>query len=482
VTTSIAAFASEVLGFALHPRQAEIVSAIYREGIRTGVLRLGRRGGKGRLAAVVATWEATVNAEAHLSAVPGGEQVAVVVIGTSQRQARIVHRYIRVFLSVPVLAALVVRDTADEIELANGIAILTLPCYSGALRGLAVAVAIFDEMAWYVGLDGSPLDPAEIWRALVPSTAQFPSGKVLVLSTPRWASGFFYDLCQRAVSGEDPTLRHWHASTAEMNPSIPASFLDRERLSDPVAFAREYEAEFEASVAAVFDADLVRAAIRDGPEDLPPRPDISYLVATDPAFTGDRFAVIVGHREEDGLIVVDRVTSWTGSKAAPVIIDATLDAIATMATTYNGARVLIDQYAAEPIRQGLRRRGILVEEHPWTNESKVDAVAAVRRALYAARLSLPRHKGLISELGSLEQRPTPSGRPRIAAPGRAHDDYAMGLLALVADLDANSIEPAGASIPPTDAPGRPHGLDLWQARRIRRWRATAAQGGSTALL
>jgi hypothetical protein len=43
--------------------------------------------------------------------------------------------------------------------------------------------------------DASPISGQEVWGALVPATAQFPEGKVLVLSTPRWSTGWFADLC-----------------------------------------------------------------------------------------------------------------------------------------------------------------------------------------------------------------------------------------------------------------------------------------------
>ncbi len=423
-------FAREVLGLSLWSRQAAIISAIYRDGIRTAVLRLGRRSGKGRIASVVAVYEATVNAAAHLAAVRPGEKVAVVIVAVSQKQARIVHRFISEAFRTPRLRALVQRETADEIELTNGIALLTLPCFAASVRGYAIPVLILDEAAWFQGVDGSPLDVGEIWRALVPATAQFPQRRVLVLSTPRFAGGWFADLCDRA--GQHADWRHWHASTSEMNPSIPRSFLDAEQAVDPVAFRREYQAEFEAGIAAALDSALVRSAVvKRGA--LGAEPGKKYLIALDPAFTGDRFAVIVGHRDGERL-VIDRITSWRGSKSNPVQIDRTLDAVADLAAGYNAARVVIDQHAAEPIRQGLVKRGVHTLEAPWSNESKVSALAALRRSLYAGRLELPDHHELIAELLALEQRPLPSGRPRIAAPRSGHDDFATALMALVSEL------------------------------------------------
>ena len=430
----IVAFAADVLGFRLYPRQAAILDEIYADGIRTAVLRLGRRSGKGRIAAVVGTFEATVNAAAHLAVVPPGEQVSVVIVATSQKQARLVHRYIRSFLRVPALAPLVTRDTDDEIELSNGIVIMTLPCHAASVRGYGIAVLILDEAAWFAGRDGSPLDPKEIWDALAPATAQFPERRVIVTSTPRWSVGWFADLVGLAASGQFPDMQTWHATTADMNPSIPVSFLEEERAKDPPAFRREYEAEFDSGIGAVFEGDLVRAAVREGRDILPPIPGRRYVIAVDPAFTGDTFAAIVGHAEPDGRVVVDQVRGWRGTRGSPVAVDATLDEITTLAAAYEHASVVTDQFSAEPIRQGLVRRGLDVTAIPWTSELKVDAVASVRRCLYAGRLEIPNHRGLISELVTLEQRPTPSGRPRIAAPGRSHDDYATALLALVLEL------------------------------------------------
>lgn len=432
-TSRMVDFAREVLAFDPTPRQAAILSEIERDRIRTAVLRLGRRSGKGRIAAIVATFEATANAAAHLEAVADNEQVAVVVIGRSQSQARLVHRFIDGFLKSPQLAPLVIKSTDDEIVLANGMTILTLPCHAASVRGFAAAVVVFDEMAWYQGRDGSPLDPKELWDAAVPATAQFPHGRVLVLSTPRWAGGFFPDLCERARSGRFADMREWHYATAEMNHLVPASFLAQEEAADPVAYRREYLALFESGFGAVFDPTTIRAAVVHGLTEVPPAAALRYVISVDAAFVGDRFAVAVGHAEA-GTVELDAVRGWRGTKGTPVQVDPTLDEIAALSKAYHGAKVLIDQYAAEPIRQALRKRGVSVIERPWTNEGKVDAVAATRRHLQGGTLTLLDHGDLVRELISLEQHPLPSGRPRIAAPSGGTDDYATAVLALVAEL------------------------------------------------
>ncbi len=361
---SIVRFAVEVLGFPLHPRQAEILAEIYGDGIRVAVLRLGRRAGKGRMAAIVAVWEATVNAAAHRAAVRPEERVHIVVVARSREQARLVRDYISEFLRRPALAPLIARETADELELTNGIVIDTLPCNAASVRGMAIAVVIMDEAAWFAGVDGSPLDARELADALVPATAQFPERRMLVLSTPHFGWGWFADLCAAAESGTDPELRVWHATTAEMNPLIDADFLEKARLRDPATFAREFEAEFPAGVAAVLDPALVRAAVRADPDTLSPRPYVRYVIAIDPGFVNDAFALVLAHREGEH-VIVDLVRGWHGTRAAPVQLEVTLDTIAELAKAYNGAQVITDQSMEAAILPrahpswGRRRRPLL---------------------------------------------------------------------------------------------------------------------------
>jgi hypothetical protein len=372
-------FSREVLRFEPYPRQAEILAEIERDRIRTAVLRLGRRSGKGRIASIIGTLEATANAQAHLAAVLADEQVAVAIISRSQAQARIVHKFIDSYLTrSPELSPLVAKSSDDEIVLKNGVAVLTMPCHAASVRGYAVPVVIFDELAWYTGRDGSPLDAKELWDAAVPATAQFPAGRLVLMSTPRYAGGFFADLCARARSGEFPDEREWHGSTAEMNPAIQTAFLEKEQLADPIAFRREYLALFESGFGAVFDPVTVREAVLAGQREVPPATGRRYVISVDATFVGDRFAVAIGHSERNG-VDVDVIRGWRGSRGSPVQIEPTLDAIAELSRDYNRAPVVIDQFASEPIRQALAGRGVRVLERPWTNETKADAVSAARR-------------------------------------------------------------------------------------------------------
>ena len=179
-----------------------------------------------------------------------------------------------------------------------------------------------------------------------------------------------------------------------------------------------------AGVDAVFPAELVRAAVSAGPDFYPPAARSTYAVACDPAFTGDAFGLVVGHRDGDR-VVVDLVRGWHGrTRTRDDRPDARRD-------RRHRRRLRAGAGLHRPVRRrgdppGSGVRGVAVLARPWTNDSKIDAVAAVRRCLYAGALELPDHRLLLAELIGLEQRLLPSGRPRISAGGGGHDDYAMG--------------------------------------------------------
>lgn len=434
VTSAICRFAREVLHFEPWPRQTEMLAEIDRSRARIVVLRLGRRSGKGRMAALLGVYEATANAQAHRAAVLPGEQATVAIISNSIEQSRVLHRYVRGFLDVPGLRELVASDTRDEIELSNGMVLAVLPASGRTARGRAICVGIWDEAAHALDGEGrvlSPMGANELYEAIAPSIWQFPAGKLVVLSTPRWSSGLFHTLCEQAESGLYPDMLHIHAATQEVNPTITSETLDRERARDPGLWQREYLARFDSGIGALFEAEAVNAAVVRR-EALPPAGGTSYVTSIDPAYSGDSFALAIGHVDRGGRLVVDRTAAWRGSRGRPVNHAAVLNEVATWAKAYNRAKVVTDQYAAAPIVDGLRERGCYVEAIPWTNENKILAAQALRQRLYSGTVELPDDRALVAELTNLEQRPTPSGKPRIAAPCGSADDRAMALLGLVA--------------------------------------------------
>src|SRR6516162_6712140 len=80
-------------------------------GYREAWLVVGRRGGKSLTLALIAVFLACfIDWAPHLAP---GERGTIMIIAADRRQARTILRYLKAMLRVPLLAPLVVRDTAE---------------------------------------------------------------------------------------------------------------------------------------------------------------------------------------------------------------------------------------------------------------------------------------------------------------------------------------------------------------------------------
>ena len=105
---------------------------------------VGRRGGKSRMAAALAVFQACF--AKHDLAV--GEVGHVLVLAASRDQAKVVFEYVRgFFTSSKILRQEVATITAQEIRLRNGVIISTHANSFRSIRGRTLLAVIFDEVA-----------------------------------------------------------------------------------------------------------------------------------------------------------------------------------------------------------------------------------------------------------------------------------------------------------------------------------------------
>jgi hypothetical protein len=436
--TGLVAFARQHLGVELWPGQVDVLARWATSGKRRAILRLGRRSGKGLLAAVAAIHNSVV--PDYVGNLRPGEQRFVLVVATREQQAREFVRVVRELLAAapdPDLAALVDEQasTADEVVFQTGVVIRSMPCSSRSTRGLPASLVIFDEAAHFISETDGPAAFQAVWRALVPSTAQFgPTGYVLVTSTPWGAQGPFYDLCRNAEAGTDGDTFHVHRATWEMNPAISRESLNGEFLADPEGAASEYGAEFVSGLGAFLDPAEVLACMQGGAGVLPPADGVRYSAAIDPAFSRDAFALGIAHREDETL-VVDGV--WTWNRAG---FESTLDQVADVVRRYGVRTVRSDQFSSQAVLEGLQRRRLGCEPVAWDAKSKWEAFSRLKALIRMRTIELPDDDALRAELVGLEARALPSGLTRIAARGAGHDDRASVVAALTDTLMASSGE------------------------------------------
>ncbi len=106
----------------------------------------GRRSGKSFMMALIAVYLATFRDYKPFLAL--GERATIMVVAADRKQARVVIRYMRAMLNLPVFAKMIMRETAENFELNNSITLEVTTASIRAVRGYAIPVAIVDEVAF----------------------------------------------------------------------------------------------------------------------------------------------------------------------------------------------------------------------------------------------------------------------------------------------------------------------------------------------
>lgn len=173
----ISQFAADpgLLDTPLWPKQQEILEEFWQGDYAIAVWALGRRSGKTLMAAVTATYAATMLAGEYRKHLRPGERFHVVSISNTIDQSRIALQGVKDLISgSPILKPLITRETSDTLELSNGAVFKALPASSRSGRGMACPLLIFDELAHALDTDGNAAG-GSLYQALSPSVAQFGS-------------------------------------------------------------------------------------------------------------------------------------------------------------------------------------------------------------------------------------------------------------------------------------------------------------------
>jgi hypothetical protein len=432
-------FARESLGLDLYPKQVEVLSEWVDSGRRRALLCLGRRSGKDTMMSAACIYNATM--EDYTGLIPRGYRRYIVEVATEYGQAKEFIQLVRQQLENapdPQIHKMVDWDssTLTDIKFHNNVVIRALPCTSTSTRGMAISMLVLNEAGHMKTNDGSSSAGAEVYQALSPSTVQFGErGYHVFISTPHIRSGIFWDLFEKANDGKLDDVYLAHYPTWVMNPQISrdSKTMVAEFQSDPEKFNTEYGADWRSAASAYLSTEDIKAARRDT-QTLPPRDDINYKCAIDPAFQNDKFAMGIAHKERDR-IIVDGV--WTWYQAGH---EGTLDQVADIAKRYGIKRVRTDQFSSQSVLEGLGKRRLECEVVPWDNANKYEAFSRMKAAFSTRQISIPDDEPLAKELNALVATVTVSGLIRIAASGSKHDDRSV-VIAALCDMLENDFGP-----------------------------------------
>jgi hypothetical protein len=387
--------------------------------VREAWVIVGRRGGKSRIAALVAVFLSVL----RTYRLAPGEVGVVQVLAADRAQALVVLRYSHALLQAlsPPFQPLIARRTREAIELTNGIVIEVTSCTVRSPRGRTVVAAILDEAAYWWSDESNANPDSEVVAAIRPSMATVPGALLLAISSPYARKGLLYDMHRRYYSVDDPRVLVWQADTATMNPTIDCAIIAEAYERDPAAARAEYGAEFRTDVEAFLSIEQVRACVMAGTEALAPvvawrRPQ--YVCFVDPAggSGADSMTAAVAHLD-GAKVVVDRVWRY----APPFSPAAVAAELASELRAYQIGSVSGDRFAAQWCAERFQAHGLTYLPSPLTKSQIYLAFAPM---VLSEEVALPDHPRLIAELTALERRPSRVGRDAVDHAPRGHDDLA----------------------------------------------------------
>ena len=429
---------------------------------------VGRRGGKSRIAALVAVYLACFRS--YRDVLAPGETATIMLIAVDRQQARVLLKYILAFLEgVPMLSRLIVRKTEEEVDLSNGLSIAVHTSSYRAVRGRTIIACICDEIAFWRSEESANPDE-EVLNAIRPAMSTIPGAMLVAIGSPYSRRGVMYQTF-KSCYGQDGDVLVWKAATREMNARVSQSVIDRAYAADPASAAAEYGADFRSDLEAFVSQEVVEAAVVSGRRELPPVLGVSYVAFVDPSggSGGDSFTVAVAHREGDR-----HVLDGVRERKPPLSPDAVIKEYAAFLKSYGIHSVVGDRYSAMFTVEGFSRHGIT---YTHSERTKSEIYLEALPLLNSGRLELLDDPRLVSQLIRLERRTSRGGRDVVDHPPGSHDDVAnaaAGVLVLVrgAVMDFTASELTfGTRGVVGDQMGDLCGLDFYDVPMATRWKA-----------
>jgi hypothetical protein len=383
---------------------------------REAYLICGRRAGKSFIAALVGTYLACFRD--YRDSLSAGERAVVMILAVDRSQAGVIFRYVQAFLSgVPMLSKMVERETAEAIDLANGVTIEVRTASFRGVRGRTIVAAIVDEIAFLRSEDSANPD-TELLAALRPGMATIPGALLLCLSSPYARRGVLFDAFQRHYGVESSPVLLWRAATTTMNPSISQELIDEAMASDPQAAAAEWMAEFRGDVSAFMEDAWITDAIDSGCRERGAADRYGYFAFIDPSGgKRDSFALGIAH-SQGGVALLDLVREWK----APLDPATVVGEIAKLVRPYGIRSVTGDAYSGEWCQAAFREAGL---QYAVSDRAASEVFLEVGPLFAQGKVRLVDHERLTMQLRQLERRTAASGRDRVGHPPGGHDDLAV---------------------------------------------------------
>jgi len=415
---------------------------------------IGRRGGKTRSMAVLTAYLAACCD--HRAVLGPGERGKVPLLAASTLQADQAFSFVAgIFETSRNLCDLVASKTSDTLSLVTGIDVEVRPASYRTIRGVTAVAAVCDEIAFWRSDDSANPDK-EILKALRPALAT-TGGLLACISSPHAKRGELYSTFRRHFgAGGDPRILVAKAPSRTMNPSLPASVVERAYAEDPEAASAEYGGEFRGDLAVFVSREALEAATEIGVAVRAPVDRVAYVGFVDPSGgSSDSMTLAIAHAE-GARIVLD----FVGERKAPFSPASVVEEFAGYLKQYRLSTVRGDRYAGEWPREAFSAQGITYQVADMNRSELYLATLPLLNSGRAALLDNPR---MAAQFLALERRTSRAGKDSVDHPPGAHDDVANAVagaltMAAAAQHKVPIVAPFVVSVP-RSMPGAPRGFD-----------------------
>jgi hypothetical protein len=388
----------------------------------------GRRAGKDSVASAIAAYTAAFF-RGGLDRLRPGERAMVQLLARDRTQAGIVLGYIRSYFDfIPPLNAMVERRTSDGLALRNDVDVVVSTNSFRAVRGRAVLVSVFDEVAYWMD-ERSARPDLETYNAIKPGLATL-DGMLIGISSPYRKSGLLWSKYKKHFGENDDDCLVIQADSARLNPTLDPAIIAK-AYEDDLAVARaEWGAEFRDDISGFVDAEIIAACVADGVREVSAAQGIKYFGFVDPSGgSADSMTMAIAHREADRVII-----DCVRERRPPFSpADVCLEFSATL-KLYNIGTVQSDKYAGGWPVEAFGAVGVRVEQ---AAKPKSELYVDLLPLINARRIQLLDVPRLISQLCGLERRTARGGRDSIDHSPGGHDDVANAVAGAAALAIAN---------------------------------------------
>jgi hypothetical protein len=299
----------------------------------------------------------------------------------------------------------------------TGTTLEVLPADGPSAWGLRPAFVVVDELAQWPSTKGAQT----VWEAVTSAAAKVSGCRLVVLTTAGDPAHWSRKVLDHALS--DPLWRVHEVPG-------PAPWLDpaklgeqRRRLPESV-YQRLFENRWMSGEDRLVTAEDLQACVTlPGPLD--PVARLRYVIGVDVGLKRDSTVACICHLE-GGIVTLDRIANWTGTRLRPVRLAEVEEWLQKAAREYR-AQVVIDPWQAAQLVERLRRSGVRIDEYAFSAQSVGRLASSLYLLLRERALRLPEDEALLDELANVRLRETSPGVMRMDHDSGRHDDRAIAL-------------------------------------------------------